>query len=65
MIWNQSDYIMEVKKLLNDKTVYKDVNFDNGYLIIGYLTVHLYAAGLFTTDFTIHLTIHFRNFTID
>ena len=35
---------MEVKKLLNDKVVYKNVNFDNGYLIIGYLTVYTLLA---------------------
>ena len=28
VIWNRSDYIMEAEKQLNDKAVYKDVNFD-------------------------------------
>ena len=28
MIWDRSDYIMEAEKQLNDKAVYKDVNFD-------------------------------------
>ena len=28
VIWDRSDYIMEAEKQLNDKTVYKDVNFD-------------------------------------
>ena len=27
-IWDRSDYIMEAEKQLNDKAVYKDVNFD-------------------------------------
>ena len=28
VIWDRSDYIMEAEKQLNDKAVYKDVNFD-------------------------------------
>ena len=28
LIWDQSDYIMEAEKQLNDKAVYKDINFD-------------------------------------
>ena len=28
MIWDWSDYIMEAEKQLNDKAVYKDMNFD-------------------------------------
>ena len=28
MIWDRSDYIMEVVEQLNDKAVYKDLNFD-------------------------------------
>ena len=28
MIWDRSDYITEAEKQLNDKAVYKDVNFD-------------------------------------
>ena len=28
MIWGQSHYIIEAKKQLNDKAVYKDVTFD-------------------------------------
>ena len=28
VIWDRSDYIMEAEKKLNDKAVYKDVNFD-------------------------------------
>ena len=28
VIWDRSDYIMEAEKQLNDKAIYKNVNFD-------------------------------------
>ena len=45
VIWDRSDYIMEAEKQLNDKAVYKDVNFDKDLIrnltgkVIGYLRV--------------------------
>ena len=33
MIWDRSDYIMEVVEQLNDKAVYKYVNFDKDLIL--------------------------------
>ena len=32
MIWDWSDYIMEAEKQLNDKAVYKDMNFVRDFI---------------------------------
>ena len=33
VIWDQSNYIMESEKQLNDKAVYKDVNYDKDLIL--------------------------------